>query len=179
MTIRKVTLTTVSGGVLEYNVNSFDDLINQINENEIGRFYCLLYGTFEVYNSLIDIKINNQLEDTYAIVYLSHDLLNDGKSVLYMVKRNGLTLEYASYDLRNDYEIVFEAVKQKGVALEYASDILKDDYDIVFEAVKQNGRALEYASNDLKNNYNIVLEAVKQNRRALAYASDDLKNNNF
>jgi len=74
-----VTVTFLSSNTLEYDVNNFDDLINELNK--IGELFCLTYGDTKVFHSLEDNNNNHELKDTYSIAYLDYD-----KDLIFRIK---------------------------------------------------------------------------------------------
>lgn len=95
----------------------------------------------------------NCLNCVCVLRYASDRLCDDKKTVSYVLKRDGQSLEYVSDRLKNERDIVMMAVKDIGWAIEFAPPKYKDDYEIVKRAVKNSPEALQFASERLKRIY--------------------------
>ena len=73
------------------------------------------------------------------------------KTLMELVRKDGLLLRGLSVDHRNDKDIVMEAVRQNGLAFFFVDSHLLDDKDSFFEvalaAVKQNPLVLRFLDN--------------------------------
>jgi len=108
MNVTNTTVITNLGGFkVEYKVNSFNELIHELERK--GKLFCLCYDNIKVFHSLKNIIYDHKLKDNYTIVYF----LNDREIVSEDVKQNKRYLEYASEGLKNDKEFVSEYKKQK------------------------------------------------------------------
>ena len=88
---------------------------------------------------------------------------SDDKTVLMMVKRDGLTLGAASREQKANFAIVLAAVQTNGYALTFASAELKANKKIVIAAINSdvNGeRALNLAAAELREDPDVLAAAA-------------------
>ena len=100
---------------------------------------------------------------------------NDRRIALAGVKKEGTyALQYLSDELLDDEEIIFTSVTFHKAGLGQASVRLKDDKDFVLKVVAINGNELKYASKRLQNDFEVFSTAVEQNVEARAYVGEEL-----
>jgi len=183
----KVTVTITSGNSTEYNVNNFDDLINELNKTK--RFFCLIHGETMVYHSLEDNKNNHDLNDAYTMVYLLYNedlivrILEMKCNFYYFTKKllKDISTLFKNETMYNDpiflvflaRHLSFDADFQ---LFSFISDDIKNNSDVMMKLVLQKYCLLEYASDELKNNREFILKVVKQRGSALDHTSEELKN---
>lgn len=91
-------------------------------------------------------------------------LLEDRKTTLAAVRRDGRLLQHAVPALRADPEVVLAAVSQSGLALEHAAPALRAQRELVLSALRSDARALRHAAPELKADRDFMLAAVCSRR---------------
>ena len=113
-------------------------------------------------------------------------LIDDMKSALTCVRKNGLALELVCASLRNNKPLVTTAVRKNGLALKFASPTLQSDLGVVAKACAQTAEAIKharfmqtadtYSTKDANIVRQVVLEAVRISGLLLKYAPRWLRN---
>lgn len=96
------------------------------------------------------------------------------KTVLDVLKKNGLALKSVNPELKKDREIVKTAIEQNGLAFKFAP-AFAGDRELALLAAQKDFRALFFASRNLKEDKEFMMEASQFNDKALQYASQDIK----
>jgi len=93
-------------------------------------------------------------------------IMEDKRTAMSTVIKDGLALEKCSIKYRDDGEVVLAAVKHRGLALQFASLRLQRDQAIALEAVRQDPRAIAFYKrhNDtaLQHSSDVVYETARK-----------------
>jgi hypothetical protein len=98
----------------------------------------------------------------------------DKKTVLNLVKVEGMALEFASKDLQNDKEVVFEAIRNNPQAFQFASKEIQHDKEFILFAFENRIHLLRYIPVEFQNDKNVVEESLKS-QDSFEFVSEELK----
>jgi len=90
------------------------------------------------------------------------------------IENNVEAFKYVPKELKIDRTFILSLLKTEGYLLEYLSDDFKKDKELVMVAVSSYGYALEEAHETLRADKEVVLEAIRKSGRAVKYAHKSL-----